>query len=208
MTRTSTWTLAAAASLLVTGCLPYIYHERSQVLIPGIDIDQTLDVAEAELRKPGGASVLTIWAMRDQIVTPAQAARISDLYLAHIDEVDGPDAKARSFQVWHLTWAISNIYRLGSDGVKASLEPAYRDAAARVEALDMKVAHVHFSGQTLYMGDAHGGGRAFANSHLVVPGNKDYLQSFQEYLAGGEPEPQLMLYAEPTKQDAVLLQSL
>jgi hypothetical protein len=200
--------LAAAAAILVSGCLPYIYHERHSVLIPGIDIDQTLDVAEAELQEPGGASVLTIWAMRDQIVTPAQAARISDVYLAHIDEVDDPETPARSFQVWHLTWAVSNLYRLGSDGVKTNLEPAYRDAASRVEALDMKVAHIHFSGEKLYMGDAHGGGRAYANSHLVVPGNKDYLQSFDEYVTGGEPEPQLKLYAEPTKKDAEILHSL
>ena len=200
--------LAAVVALLATGCLPYIYHDRHKVLIPGIDVDQTLDVAEAELQEPGGVSVLTIWAMRDQIVTPEQAARISDIYLAHIDEVDHPQTPARAFQVWHLTWAISNLYRLGSDGVKAGLEPAYADASLRVEALDMKVAHIHFSGEKLYMGDAHGGGRAYANSHLVVPGNKDYLQSFDEYATGGEPEPQLMLYAEPSRLDAEILQSL
>ncbi|MBW2261229.1 MAG: hypothetical protein JRG91_04580 [Deltaproteobacteria bacterium] len=199
--------LAAAAAFLASGCLPYVYHERHKVLIPGIDIDQTLDVAEAELEEASGVSVLTIWTMRDQIVTTAQAARISDIYLAHIDDVDSPETRARSFQVWHLTWAISNLYRLGSDGVKTGLEPAYIDAAARVETLDKKVALIHFSGEKIYMGDAHGGGRAYANSHLVVPGNNDYLQSYEEYLAGGEPEPQLMLYAEPTRQDAEILQS-
>jgi hypothetical protein len=204
---TRTWILALATTAVASGCLPYIYHDRHQVLIPGIDIDQTLDVAQAELAQGGGTSVLTIWAMRDQIVTPSQAARISDIYLEHIDEVDRPDTPARTFQVWHLTWAIANLYRLGGDGVKASLEPAYRDAAARVEVLDMKAAHLHFSGEKLYMGDAHGGGRAYAQSHLVVPGNKDYLGSFEEYLAGGEPEPQLMLYAEPTRSDTQLLPS-
>jgi hypothetical protein len=31
------------------------------------------------------------------------------------------------------------------------------------------------------MGDAHDGGRSYARSHIVLPGNPDYLQSFEDY---------------------------
>jgi hypothetical protein len=37
------------------------------------------------------------------------------------------------------------------------------------------------NGEKIYMGDAHGGGRAFAKKHVVVPGNDKYLQSFEDY---------------------------
>ena len=45
------------------------------------------------------------------------------------------------------------------------------------------------------------------NDTVTLTINKD-LQSFDEYATGGEPEPQLMLYAEPSRLDAEILQSL
>jgi hypothetical protein len=198
-----------AACLLACSCLPYIYHERDRVLVPGIDIDSTLDVAELELEGGGSLSVLTIWAIRDQVVTPAQARRISKIYFDHILEVDGEGAKSRKFQVWHLTWAISNLYREGGQEVRQALEDAYADASMRVEALKMKAASLHFAGDEIYMGDAHAGGRAYARKHLVVPGNPDYLQSVKQYLEERRrgADPQLLLYAEPSKKDAELLKA-
>jgi hypothetical protein len=37
------------------------------------------------------------------------------------------------------------------------------------------------NGDKMYMGDAHWGGRAFAKKHIVIPGNKQYLQSFEQF---------------------------
>ena len=73
-----------AISSTTTGCLPYIYHQRSEALIEGVDIDQTLEIAERELEEGGLGSVLTVWAIRDQVVTPEQASRISQLYFQYI----------------------------------------------------------------------------------------------------------------------------
>ena len=167
-------------AVTVSGC--YMYHEREKVLIEGIDIDQTLAVAEMEIKENRFSTVLTLWAMRDQIITGPQAQEVSRLYFNYIKRVDSDEQKARKFSVWHLTWAISNMYRLGDEEVQVALEKAYKDAAQRVEALDRRVAALHFEDEEIYMGDAHGGGRAYARSHLVVPGNEKYLQSASEYM--------------------------
>jgi hypothetical protein len=166
--------------LSVSGCT-MLYHERSKVLIPNVDVNQTLEVAKLEIQENKVSSVLTLWAMRDQILTPKQARRVSALYFEYIGRVDSEKQKARGFSVWHLTWAISNMYRLGDDAVKAELNEAYVDAAIRVDTLDSKIATTHFYDDEIVMGDAHFGGRAYAKGHIVVPGNEDYLQSAEEY---------------------------
>ncbi len=169
------------AALNLSGCT-MLYHERDKVLISKVDIDKTLEVAALELQENKVSSVLTLWAMRDQVLTPAQARRVSELYFAHIGRVDSEAQKARGFSVWHLTWAISNMYRLGDQDVKDELNEAYIDASLRVDALDSKIANTHFYDDVL-MGDAHFGGRAYAKSHIVAPGNEKYLQSVDEYKA-------------------------
>lgn len=168
--------VAIVGFLLSSGCLPYIYHERDRVLVEAVDVDQTLDVAERDLEDGGFGSVLTVWALRDQEITPQQAERISDLYFRFVSNREN----GGFFNIWHLTWAISNYYRLGDDDVRSELEGAYRDAAARVEDLDSSMATTHFSDDQLYMGDAHALGRAFARSRIVAPGNELFLQSAHE----------------------------
>lgn len=163
----------------LTGC--YVYREQEKAIVPGIDIDETLKVAEAELRENRFSTVLTVWAIRDQELSPDQAKRVSELYFDNIDRIDSEDQKARGFSVWHLTWAIANMYRLGNDGVKLALKDAYDDAARRVDAMDSNVAEKHFYDKKMTMGDVHFGGRSYAKSHLVVPGNDKYLQSYAEY---------------------------
>jgi hypothetical protein len=170
--------ILAFAAMAAPGC--FIYHEQDKVLLDGIDIDQTLDVAEIEMAKNEFSTVVTLWAVRDQIFTGAQAARVSELYFRHIDRVDSDKQKSREFSVWHLTWAISNLYRLGNEDVRVALEDAYRDAGKRVAGLDKRIATKMYGGDKITMGDAHGGGRAYARRHLVVPGNARYLQSAAE----------------------------
>lgn len=170
----------------ISGCLPYLYHEREPALIDGINIDETLKVARDELAQGGGFSVLTIWAIRDQIIDEAQAREISNLYFRYIDTIDSSESRHRKFGVWHFTWAISNLYRFGDERVKKVLHTAYTDAKKRVKTLDRSYAEKHVLGEQIYTGLAHLGGRAYARKHLVVPGNEDFLQSYAQYLKGRE----------------------
>lgn len=178
--------LALVAAVGAPGCLPYLYTEREPALIEGIDIDQSLDVAEDELADPDAFAVLTLWALRDQPITAEQAARIETLYLDHIEAIDDPELRGRKFAVWHLTWAIANLYRFGDREVRAALAEAQADAVERAATLGRSSVVEHVSGERIYSGPAHGGGRAYARKHLVVPGNEDYLQSYDEYLANRE----------------------
>jgi hypothetical protein len=160
-----------------TGCAIYVNHAREPVLIEGIDVDQSLEVAEDELEQ---GTVLTLWGLRDQVITPAQARRVSELYFEHVDELCA--GKNRVFNIWHITWAISNFYRHGDEEVRAELQHAYDDAAHRAEKIDIEVARLHFFGDRIYMGDFHGFARLYLQNHLVVPGDPEYLQCYEEYV--------------------------
>ncbi len=165
------------SSTYMSSCMRYLTHNRREVLLEGVDIDQTLEIAAMELKEKAGGklgSVLTIWAIRDQDIKPKQAEEISRLYFQYID------CLKKNFDIWHLTWAISNIYRLGNDNVKKAIQDAYNDATKRAEKLS-NIADKMANGGKLYMGDAHIGGRAFAKNHIVIPGNEKYLQSVEEY---------------------------
>jgi hypothetical protein len=175
MGRTGTIT-AVALALTLGGCMSYLTHDRGEALIYGVDIDQTLDVAEAELERGRWGSVLTLWCIRDQYFTPPQAARVAQLYREHIGGL------TREFNVWHLTWAIANMYRHGDPEVEAELQDVYDDATRRASSLS-RAADTHANGQRLHMGDAHVGGRYHAYRHVVVPGNPRYIQSVAEYRA-------------------------
>jgi hypothetical protein len=166
-----------ALSLLLSGCMRYLTHDRDEVLLQGVDIDQTLKVADLKMSQRNGAlgTALPIWVIRDQKITPAQAQEVARLYFLHITTLK------KKFDIWHLTWAISDIYRLGDDSVKVVMHDAYVDATARAKKLK-GIADKMANGDILYMGDAHSGGRAFAKKHVVVPGKKGYLQSYDEYV--------------------------
>ena len=140
-----------------------------------MDIDQTLKVAEMEIDKGTIGCVLGVWAIRDQMITPSQAARMSDLYFSRIDSVYW------SFNYWHLTWAIADFYKNGNDSIRSALAKAYDDAKERADYLG-GLADRFVNGDKLYMGDVHSLGRRYAETHVVVPGNPKYLQSFEEYL--------------------------
>ena len=131
------------------------------------------------MQKKGIGQALGIWVLRDQIVTPAQAKTISELYLNNIDSMKS------GFNIWHSSWAIANLYRFGDPAVKAELETAYQKAKTQPELLEKgqkKIADSHINGERIVTGFIHFGGRAYAKRHLVVPGNKKYLQSYDEYL--------------------------
>ena len=170
--------------LAVVNCFPYVYHVRDRVLVSRVDVDATLEIARIELEEGGFDAPLTLWAIRDQIVTADNARTISELYFRYIDKIAAEkDRTTADFGVWHLAWAISNVYRNGDGTIKAELEGAYIDARKRPETL-MKfkdIASEHINGNKVYMGDFHTVARAYAHSHIVVPGNKNYLQSLDEY---------------------------
>ena len=169
---------------LLLSCFPYIYYKQEEVLIKNINIDETLDIAVNELKEGGFDAVLTIWAIRDQIITPEQAKRINDIYLEYIDKVEYKNETTKEFGIWHFAWAISNIYRNGNDEIKKEINDAYIDATNRPNTLTKfnKIADKLINGEKIYMGDVHGLGRAYAKSHIVVPGNKEYVQSYKDYL--------------------------
>ena len=178
-------------SLFVVACIPfpYIYHEQNRVLVTGIDVGATLEIAGIELEDGGFDATLTLWAIRDQVVTAGHAKRVSELYFKYIDKVAAEKDKATAdFGVWHLAWAISNLYRNGDASIKAELEGAYRDARKRPETLRnfKDIADQHVNGSKLVMGDIHGAARSFARSHIVAPGNENYLQSLDQYKSSKE----------------------
>ncbi len=174
-------------TLLAAGCscFPYVYHSQDRVLIPKVDIPATLEIASIELEEGGFDATLTVWAIRDQIVSADNARRISALYFAHIDGIAAQkDRVTADFGVWHFTWAIANLYRNGNDSVRPELEQAYADAKQRPETLRhfTDPAREHVNGSKIYMGDSHDLARSYAYSHVVAPGNENFLQSFDEYL--------------------------
>ena len=160
----------------LSGCMRYLTQDRGKVLLDNVDIDQSVKVAELYMNdKDGGRGAsLAIWAIRDQHFIPPQAEEVSRLYFQHVDGLK------KSFDVWHLTWAISNIYRHGDEEVQKVLQEAYDDATILAKDVS-NIADKMANGEKMYLGDAHGGGRAFAKRHVVIPGNKKYLQSVEEY---------------------------
>lgn len=178
-------TISLLIPLFSIGCFPYVYHSQDRVLIPGVDIPATLEIAKVELEEGGFDATLAIWAIRDQVVTADNARTISALYFTHIDSIAAQkDRTTADFGVWHFAWAISDFYRNGGDSVRATLESAYLDATKRPETLKhfQGAAREHVNGEKIYMGDIHALARSYALSHIVAPGNSRYLQSLDEYL--------------------------
>jgi hypothetical protein len=167
-------TLMIMVLLSYSGCMRYLTHDRGKVILKNVDIDQTLDIAAIDLDRGKWGSVLTVWAIRDQVVSPIQAARISGLYFSHIGKITG------KFNIWHLTWAIADVYRNGDTEVRIAIDSAYINAKIRVKK-SYGIANRFVNSDTLYMGDAHWLGRAYAHHHVVVPGDHDYVQSAAEY---------------------------
>lgn len=179
--------------------LPYLHFNNQQaVLIDGIDFEQTLKIAAEELTSDYATAELTIWALRDQVITPDVAKTIADLYLNNIDKLY--DAKAFTLidwnhAVWHFAWAVANLYRNGDDAVKAQLQVAYEDAITRPKTLEKfeLAATDNVLGHDILMGDAHDMGHAFALGHIVVPGDPEYVQSYQDYVDNRRSEFSFML---------------
>ncbi|MEH6559603.1 MAG: lamin tail domain-containing protein [Oceanicoccus sp.] len=167
--------------------MPYVsYNDQASVLIEGIDWDATLNVAEAEFARQLSTSELPIWAIRDQIITPEVAAKIAVLYFDNIEMLYGTKpfmVLDWNHAVWHLSWAISNLYRNGDSAVKKELQLAYEDAITRPETLERRnyIAIDHIRNDVVVMGDIHTAAHTRMKQLIVAPGNPDYLQSFEEY---------------------------
>jgi hypothetical protein len=155
-----------------------MHFSQKAALVKNVNIDESLKIAKDEMEKTNVGQSLGIWVLRDQIVTPEQARTISNLYLTHIDSMKS------GFHIWHSSWAIANLYRFGDDAVKAELETAYQKAKKQPERLEgntKKIADSHINSQRIVTGFIHAGGRSYAHRHLVVPGNRKYVQSYEEY---------------------------
>ena len=46
--------------LTAVSCLPYVYHVRDRVLVGGVDVDATLEIAGIELEEGGFDAPLTL----------------------------------------------------------------------------------------------------------------------------------------------------
>ncbi len=168
--------------------MPYVsYDNQKPVLIEGIDWEATLKVAEAEFARELSTSELAIWAIRDQLVPPEVATRIATLYFKNIDMLYDTAPFTRldwNHAVWHLSWAISNLYRNGDAAVKTALQLAYDDAIKRPETLERYtyIAIDHIRNDVVVMGDIHTPAHNRMKQLVVAPGNPEYLQSYDEYL--------------------------
>ena len=167
--------------------MPYVnYNDQESVLIEGVDLAATLKIAEAEFARELSTSELTIWAIRDQVVTPEIAAKIAHLYFDNIEMLYTTEPFTIidwNHAVWHFSWAISNLYRNGDTAVKAALQLAYEDAIIRPETLERyyHIAIHHIRNDTVVMGDIHTPAHNRMQQLVVAPGNLAYLQSFAEY---------------------------
>ncbi len=176
------------ANPICASVMPYIsYNDQKPVLIEGIDWDATLKVAEAEFARKLSTSELPIWGIRDQIVTPELAAKIAILYFDNIEMLYDTAPFTRldwNHAVWHFAWAISNLYRNGDAAVKKELQIAYEDAIKRPETLERfnYIAIDHIRNDVVVMGDIHTPAHKRMKQLIVVPGNPEYLQSYDEYL--------------------------
>jgi len=168
--------------------LPYVYYnDQASALIDGIDFETTLKIAKEELAEVTSTSELTIWAIRDQEINAEIATTISALYFQYIEGLYDTEPFTIldwNHAVWHFAWAISNLYRNGDDSVKAALQLAYEDALERPKTLTRHkyIAIDHISGSVITMGDIHDRAHTFSTTHIVVPGNPEYLQSYEDYL--------------------------
>jgi hypothetical protein len=166
-------------SLILSSCFLSMHHKRKPALVRNADIDETLKISRDEMQKQNISQSLGLWVLRDQVVTPSQAHMISELYLTHIDSMKN------DFNIWHSSWAVANLYRFGDDGVKAELETAYQKAKLQPVRIQKrstrKIANSHINGKRMVTGFIHAGGRSYAKRHLVVPGNKRYVQSYEDY---------------------------
>jgi len=175
------------ANTICESAMPYaFYDDQASVLIEGIDWNATLKVAEAEFSRRLSTSELVIWAIRDQQITPEIAQRISTLYFENIDMLYDTEPFTVidwNHAVWHFAWAISNLYRNGDSEVKEVLQAAYDDAIERPETLERfyYLAINHIRNDVVVMGDIHLPAHERMKQLIVVPGNADYPQSFEEY---------------------------
>lgn len=169
--------LLFGSCLMLSSCFTSMHTSQEPALVKNVNIDESLKISRDEMQKQGIGQGLGLWVVRDQVITPEQARTISELYLTHIDSMKS------EFNIWHSSWAIANLYRFGNDNVKQELETAYQKAKLQPERLkkQKKIANAHINGQRIVTGFIHAGGRSYAKRHLVVPGNKRYLQSYEDY---------------------------
>jgi hypothetical protein len=187
-TDTQVSTPGSANPNCLKALLVHAFHDNQQaVLIDGIDFDTTMQIARNELKSKYATAELTIWAIRDQEIPQYIAAQVSQLYFEYIEGLYNSEAVAIidwNHAVWHFSWAISNMYRNGDEQIKETLQQAYDDALKRPQTLKRfrLVAVDHIVGDRVTMGDMHERARQYAQSHIVVPDNLDYIQNYQQYL--------------------------
>ena len=175
------------ANSFCSSIAPFIaYDNQAAVMIEGIDLEATLRVAEAEMARKSATSELAIWGIRDQVITPEIARKVSELYFSNIDMLyeSAPfTAIDWNHAVWHFAWAISNLYRNGDAVVKNELQLAYEDAQKRPETLDLfkYIAINYVRGERIVMGDIHTPAHEAVQKLIVAPGNAGYLNSYEEY---------------------------
>ncbi len=166
--------------LLFQSCAYHrISHDQSEMLIEGIDVDQSLEVAEfltTRLDRDGNPKPQSLgyWSLRAQEITEEQAIQIESVYWGVIDAME-----YREFHLWHYTWAIADFYRLGSPEVQNILKDAFDDAVRR----GLEIEKDKFvTDTTLHLGFFHGGGWYAAKKYLVVPGERKFAQSAEEVI--------------------------
>lgn len=166
-------------SLFLNSCFLSLHHRRKPALVRNVNMDETLKISRDEMQKKNMSQSLGLWVIRDQIINAEHAKVISELYLSKIDSMNS------DFNIWHASWAISNLYRFGDETVKKELETAYQKAKKQPERITRKgtgmLANRHINGRRTVTGFIHAGGRSYAKRHLVVPGNNRYLQAYEEY---------------------------
>jgi hypothetical protein len=130
------------ANSVCESVMPYVsYNDQESVLIEGVDLAETLKVAEAEFARELSTSELPIWAIRVQVVTLQIAAKIAQLCFDNIEMLCTTEPFTIidwNHALWHFSWATSHSYRHGDIAVKASLKLNCEDAITRSEILELQ----------------------------------------------------------------------
>ncbi|KAJ4456635.1 hypothetical protein PAPYR_8117 [Paratrimastix pyriformis] len=167
--------------VIVVGAFPFTYYMpqgatgpsadwmMNRTIIPGIDLDASLDICEDSLGPP--FSSLFLYVLRDQVYNVTQAQRVARLFENYITS---PKA-AGFFDQWVGLWAMVDLYKLSTPATRPIFEGPWNytlTASRKMGGLSQMIAE----DSKIWLGDGDALVKLFARNAIVAPGNWLYRQ--------------------------------